>query len=95
MVGTTDAVDGDELPFAIGDIAILASQIYYSYDDRRASLQPNGVMMVLLLNPHFYKNLHFNNPIPGILMTIGVTGVRKYLTMYKRFLWCLFLKQYQ
>lgn len=39
VVGAIDAVDGDEVLFVIGNIAILASQPYCSYDDRCSSLK--------------------------------------------------------
>lgn len=39
VIGATDAGDGDEVPFAMGEVATLASRSYYAYDDRYASLE--------------------------------------------------------
>lgn len=72
VIGTTDDVDGDDVPFAIGDIATLASQPYFPYDDRCASLETQCGDVAGVSEPTFLRY------ILGTLTTIGVTGVRVY-----------------
>lgn len=54
VVGATDAVADDEVPFVMGDIITLASLQYSAYADRCTSSKPNVVMTLMLNLPLFW-----------------------------------------